>query len=154
MQEIKTPAFLTLSHTTEDQGSLVIMAAFRKSEGRYIASSVSLAHAMDPVTATSLRGVRLRAVLDQTIREALQEPNTVLMRVEPVRAFLSARKGRPVARKYRSEPTDEHLETAAVVMKLAQASGAFVVRAVESSFGIDYASAKSWVGKVRRRGLV
>lgn len=153
MQEIKTPAFLTLSHTTEDQVSLVIMAAFRKNEGRYIASSVSLAHPMDPITATSLRTTRLRAVLDQTVREALQEPNTVLMGIEPVRAFLSARKGRSVARKYYTEPSDEHLENAALVMKLAQASGAFVVRAVESSFGIDYPTAKSWVGKVRRRGL-
>lgn len=153
MHEIKTPAFLTLSHTTEDQASVVIMAAFRKHEGRYIASSVSLAHPMDAITATSLRKTRLRTVLDQTIREALQEPNTVLMGIEPVRAFLGARKGRSVARKYHAEPSEEHLENAAIVMKLAHASGAFVVRAVESSFGIDYATAKSWVGKVRRRGL-
>lgn len=152
---INTPQFLHLDvRATPEVPSVKMRVIHDEGRGVYVPASISLEHPTVAVTPTLLAKMRLGAVRRDALRTELSEKNVELTQRAAVKSYFKGSTGRAVSDKVRLVPTEEHLENAAVIYRLARLVGDFPVQAVARSFGLDHADAKRWVTQIRRSGLI
>jgi hypothetical protein len=150
---IATPQFLHLNvQATPDRPSVKIRVIHDEHKGVYVNASLIVEHPLVAVTPTRLAKMRLGAIRRDALREALGSANTELSKRAPVKTFFKGTAGRTVAEKARLEPTNEHLENAALIHRLARLVGDYPTQAIARSFGLDVADAKRWVAMARKNG--
>lgn len=153
--EITTPQFLHLTvNGTAERPAVTIRAVHKKALGCYVNASVSVEHPMLAVTPTRLAKMRLGALRREALRTSLAEANPELSRLAPVKSFFKGTTGRTVAERARLAPTNEHLENAALIYRLAKLVGDFPIQAVARSFGLERDDAARWVAVARKRALL
>lgn len=150
---ITTPQFLHLDvKATPELPSVKMRVIHDSRRGVYVPASIALEHPIVAVTPTLLSKMRLGAVRRDALRVALGEKNTELTQRAAVKSYFKGSAGRAVSEKVRQDPTDEHIETTALIYTLARLVGDFPVQAVARSFGIEHADAKRWVQLARKNG--
>lgn len=121
---------------------------------RYINSSVVIEHPLAAVTSTSIRKIPIHRRISLSLRDLLAEHNDQLMTRRPVKTYFKGTHGRRVSAKIAENPTQAHLEDAAIIFHLAASIRDTPVRSVERCFGITYDQAKRWVRIARREQIL
>lgn len=152
---INTPQFLHLTvKATPELPSVQMRVIHDARRGVYVPASIALEHPAVAVTPTLLSKMRLGAVRRDALRAALSEKNVELTQRAAVKSYFRGSTGRAVSEKVRLDPTDEHLETAALIHRLARLVGDFPAQSIARSFGLQHSDAKRWVQLARKNGQI
>lgn len=157
MTTIDTPDFLHLSvKGSATEPTRTIEAAWTVPLGRYTAASVTVASPMNPVLTPDLARSAVRRTIAAGLRAPLLEANPHLAGIAAVDAWVrgDGHRARRIAASRAKHPDAALLEQAALVVRLERIVGGFAVRTMERCMGINYPTAKRWMGLLRRRGMV
>ncbi len=152
---VNTPQILHLSaRATAEQPAVRIGTILDASRGVYVNASITVEHPAVPVTPTRLAKMRLGGLRRDLLREALAKENPGLTDNAAVKTYFKGTNGRPVAEKVRANPTFDHLQTAALIHRLARLVGDYPVLAIARSFGLEAGEARHWVSQARKGGAI
>lgn len=152
---ITTPALLALSvKATTERPALTFRLSHDPRSGTYSTVHLAAEHLTVAITPTRLAKMRIGSLRRDALRLALAEKNTALSSRPAVKSYFKGSVGRAVAEKARVEPTDEHLDSAAVIYRLARLVGDFPVQAVARSFSLEQKDAQRWVATAKKKGLI
>lgn len=155
MSNINTPDFLqAVLPGSATEPTRTIEASWTTSLGRYTAASVTVASPMSPVRTDDLARSAVHRSIAAGIREQLLAANPQLEDRRYQVWADPAKRARTIRATWAERPTDQLLAEAATIVALERIVGGFAVRAIERCMGVDYATAKRWMGILRRRGLV
>lgn len=157
MTDITTPGFLTAQVPgTIDTPARTIDAAWNASEGRYTAATVTISHPMNPVKTPDLARSAVRRTIAENIREQLLAANPHLTNIPAVVTWAKGEghHARKISKSRTLEPRSIDLEHAALVVRLERIVGGFAVRTMSRCMGIDYPTAKRWMGRLKRSEMV
>lgn len=150
---INAPQFLHLDVTaTPERPSVKIRTIHDPRRGVYVTASLALDHPAVAITPTLLAKMRLGSIRRDALRAAIGTANAELNVHAAIKTYFKGTSGRAVAEKVRAEPSDAHLEIAAVIHRLARLIGDYPVQAVARSFGLEQADAQRWVKLARKVG--
>lgn len=148
---IKTPPVLNAT-AIGAFGAVSIKAMHEAKTGRYTTVSLGVENPMSPVTPTGIRRIRLGELRSNALRQELLAQNPELTEVPAIKTYFSGKTGRTAAKKTHLEPTDEQLETASAIFRLARLVGDYPIKAVQRSFGLEHPIARLWVNRARTGG--
>ncbi|WP_311245338.1 MULTISPECIES: hypothetical protein [unclassified Microbacterium] len=150
---ITAPSLLSLSvKGTAERPALSFRLSHDVKSGVYTTIHFTAEHPDVPITPTRLAKMRIGSVRRDALRSALSEKNAELTGRAAVKSYFRGSAGRAVGEKIRLEPSDEHLETAGVIYRLARLVGDFPVQAVARSFGLERDDAQRWVALTKKKG--
>ena len=151
--EITTPPILTLRVQGDaTRPTVEFNAMFDSRRQTYVNVSMKAEHPSIAITPTLLSKLRLGQLRNEALRKMLGEQNPELAKTAPVKNFFKGVIGRPVAEKIRQDPTVTHLDTVALLVRLARIAGDYPVVAVERSYGLERDDAKRWIALARKNG--
>lgn len=150
---ITTPRFLTLTpRMNAGEPAVSIRVAHNERAGVYTNTAVSVEHPMVAVTPTKIAKLRIGSLRRDALRAALAAENPALSKTPAVKTFFKGTNGRAVSEKTRTNPSDEHLETAATIYRLALLVGDFPVQSVARCLGLERQDAARWVASAKKSG--
>lgn len=157
---IATPAFLTVTLPGDIETPTVSMTLSptpnHHGHLQYLPNTVDISHPFAGMTTSKIKRLSWhKAAIPQIVSAILDKPdNADIAKISHIQSYRNQRKGRKTAATAVQQPSDKHLEHAALVYQLARLARDTTIIAVDRTFQISHHDAQRWVRLAKSKGLL